>query len=466
MLATRVILVPINMGKHWTVMAIFPKHRIMLYLDSLWSLATHVFQWLFGYVETLFEIWNEALDIEKWVFINPHSTPKQDDDCNCGVFACINAYLACSMEPIEYSVNDITNIRYWVAKTLIEGKKVKRVKLTEPLKQISKNVAITDSLIEDHVPGATEEDSFHHSLLELLEKRDISREMADVVPLSPLTKSQTISADSNSGRKYTPKDIDPVSALNKSTINTKDSNSEVSHVTKGTKFKMPITYVTNKDIQKFKMVAKNRYYVELRQTNSYCLYMSQQREFDGKLTFKQLSEGWRNLSKGEIEDLRQLALYRNRENKRYLNYRTMLDDISINDWKSFLRCKGQQIRDFLSREMESFERGRRNHDPFKFSEKSDEDILEDLTDEFNKTFGDKIFRDRTNSDASFHARDVAFEWALEQYKQRYIQKPYRLFDLVREHLKSERDILEVYCSEEIPTSVKERVLKQIRYSSW
>ena len=162
------------------------------------------------------------------------------------------------------------------------------------------------------------------------------------------------------------------------------------------------------------MVAKNRYYVELRQTDSYRLYMSQQREFDGKLTFKQLSEGWRNLSKGEKEDLRQLALYRNRENKRYLKYRTMLDDISINDWKSFLRCKGQQIRDFLSREMESFERGRRNYDPFKFSEKSDEDILEDLTDEFNKTFGDQIFLDRTNSDASFHARDVAFEWALEQ----------------------------------------------------
>ena len=143
-------------------------------------------------------------------------------------------------------------------------------------------------------------------------KRDISQETADFVPLSPLTKSQTISADSNSRKE---KDIDPVSALKKSTTNTKDSNSEVSHVSKGIKFKMPITYVTNKDMQKFKMVAKNRYYVELRQTNSYRLYMSQQREFDGKLTFKQLSEGWRNLSKGEKEDLRQLALYRNRENK-------------------------------------------------------------------------------------------------------------------------------------------------------
>ena len=116
-------------------------------------------------------------------------------------------------------------------------------------------------------------------------------------------------------------------------------------------------------------------------------------------------------------------MYKNRENKRYLKYRTMPDDISINDWKSFLRCKGQQIRDFLSREMESFDRGRRNYDPFKFSEKSDEDILEDLTDEFNKTFSGQNFRDRTNSDASFHARDVAFEWALEQYKQKYIQKP-------------------------------------------
>ena len=45
---------------------------------------THVFQPLFGYVETLSEMWNEALDIEKWVYINPHSTPKQDDDFNCG----------------------------------------------------------------------------------------------------------------------------------------------------------------------------------------------------------------------------------------------------------------------------------------------------------------------------------------------------------------------------------------------
>ena len=189
-----------------------------------------------------------------------------------------------------------------MAKTLIEAKKVKRVKLTEPLKQISKNVAITNSLIENHIPGAAEEDSFHHSLLELLDKRDIG--MADFVPLSPLTKSQTISADSNSGKENTPKYIDPVSALSKSTTNTKNSNSEVSHASKGIKFKMSITYVTNKDIQKFKMVAKNRYYVELRETNSYRLYMSQQREFDGKLTFKQLSERWQNLSKVEKEDLR------------------------------------------------------------------------------------------------------------------------------------------------------------------
>ena len=87
-------------------MTIFPKHRVMLYLDSLWSPATHVFQWLFGYVETLSEIWNEAFDVEKWLFINLQSTLKQDDDCNCGVFSCINAYLACSTEPIEYSVND------------------------------------------------------------------------------------------------------------------------------------------------------------------------------------------------------------------------------------------------------------------------------------------------------------------------------------------------------------------------
>ena len=249
----------------------------------------------------------------------PTSCSKQADNYNCGVFACINAYLASSTKPIEYSVYDIASICYWVAKTLIEAKKVKRVKLTKPLKQKSKNVAITYSLIEDHIPGATEEDSFHHSLIELLENRDISHETADFVPVSPLTKSQTISADSNSGKENTPKDIDPVSALNKSTTNTKDSNSEVIHVSEGVKFKMAITYVTNKDIQKFKMVAKNRYYVELRQTNSYRLCMSQQREFDGKLTFRQLSEGWRNLSKVEKEDLRQLALYRNHENKQMIS---------------------------------------------------------------------------------------------------------------------------------------------------
>ena len=45
--------------------------------------------------------------------------PFQNDDCNCGVFACINTFTTMNIKYNKYQETDASMLRYWIASTVI-----------------------------------------------------------------------------------------------------------------------------------------------------------------------------------------------------------------------------------------------------------------------------------------------------------------------------------------------------------
>ena len=83
---TRLILIPVSLGNHWTLIGIYIVERVVIYLDSAVSPVVKVFRNILGYLERLFLHWKVPFSIEEWLLLAPQNVPKQKDNYSCGVF--------------------------------------------------------------------------------------------------------------------------------------------------------------------------------------------------------------------------------------------------------------------------------------------------------------------------------------------------------------------------------------------
>ena len=60
-----------------------------------------------------------CFDENQWTLVSPNIIPFQDDNCNCGVFACINAFNAMNIKYNKYQEADASVLRYWIASIVI-----------------------------------------------------------------------------------------------------------------------------------------------------------------------------------------------------------------------------------------------------------------------------------------------------------------------------------------------------------
>ena len=54
---TRLILIPVSLGIHWTLIGIYIVEKVVIYLDSEVSPVVNVFRNILGYLERLFVHW-------------------------------------------------------------------------------------------------------------------------------------------------------------------------------------------------------------------------------------------------------------------------------------------------------------------------------------------------------------------------------------------------------------------------
>ena len=80
-------------GQHWSMASVYPKLKLILHFDSKHSVYLDVFQAVLYLPKKNSQQTGIYFDVNQWTLVSPNIIPFQNDDCNCGVFECINAFM-------------------------------------------------------------------------------------------------------------------------------------------------------------------------------------------------------------------------------------------------------------------------------------------------------------------------------------------------------------------------------------
>ncbi|KAJ1921196.1 SUMO1 sentrin specific peptidase 1 [Mycoemilia scoparia] len=107
-----IIIVPVHLGVHWCLAAIWPKEKKINYYDSMGGTNTHCLEILLDYLgnETKDKL-KKPFDADHWVTSCPKDIPMQANGYDCGVFSCTFAeYLTRRLE-FTFSQKNMIYIR-------------------------------------------------------------------------------------------------------------------------------------------------------------------------------------------------------------------------------------------------------------------------------------------------------------------------------------------------------------------
>ncbi|KAH9898641.1 hypothetical protein F4778DRAFT_742395 [Xylariomycetidae sp. FL2044] len=113
------ILIPVNLGNHWTLMLVRPRRRRFSYVDSFQALNNyHLSQlrnWVSGFL-------GDNFIVQDWMH-EVYKSPRQSNSYDCGVFVITNAiYLALGIAAEDsYMEKDLAMQRYRIAGMLLNG---------------------------------------------------------------------------------------------------------------------------------------------------------------------------------------------------------------------------------------------------------------------------------------------------------------------------------------------------------
>ncbi|KAK7755885.1 hypothetical protein SLS62_002172 [Diatrype stigma] len=111
-------LFPINLGNHWTLMAIRPSLRTMAYVDSFRSAGMNHLNTAKAFLASFL---GDKYDKDEWNTVK-YRVPQQTNSYDCGMFVITNAiYLALGLDPSEYKQSDMPLMRRRMAAMLLNG---------------------------------------------------------------------------------------------------------------------------------------------------------------------------------------------------------------------------------------------------------------------------------------------------------------------------------------------------------
>ncbi|KTW30821.1 hypothetical protein T552_00532 [Pneumocystis carinii B80] len=113
------VLIPIHLGIHWCMSIINFKKKRFEYWDSLNGNSGRVFLLLRDY---LFQESGNTINLDDWIDYIPESGPIQTNGYDCGVFACKTAECIAREGSIDYTQDDIKELRKRMVANIIEGR--------------------------------------------------------------------------------------------------------------------------------------------------------------------------------------------------------------------------------------------------------------------------------------------------------------------------------------------------------
>ena len=102
-------------GQHWSMAIVYPKLKLILHFDSKYSVYLNEFQAFLYLLKQNSQQTGVCFSENQWMLVSPKIIPFQNGDCNCGVFAWINAFNAINIKYNKYQETDASMLRYWIA---------------------------------------------------------------------------------------------------------------------------------------------------------------------------------------------------------------------------------------------------------------------------------------------------------------------------------------------------------------
>ena len=116
--------------------SVHPKLKLILHFDSKHSVYLDVFQAVSYLLKQNSQQKGICFDENQWTLVSLNITPFQNDDCNCGVFASINAFNATNIKYNKYQETDASMLRYWIASIVISLNMQPRKQTSDRIKNI------------------------------------------------------------------------------------------------------------------------------------------------------------------------------------------------------------------------------------------------------------------------------------------------------------------------------------------
>ena len=103
-----VITIPIfhKGGQHWSMTSVYLRLKLILHFDSKHSVHLDAFQAVLYLLKRNSQQAGICFDENQWTLVSPNIIQFQNDDCNCGIFACINAFNAMIIKYNKYQETD------------------------------------------------------------------------------------------------------------------------------------------------------------------------------------------------------------------------------------------------------------------------------------------------------------------------------------------------------------------------
>ncbi|XP_052541952.1 sentrin-specific protease 2 [Tympanuchus pallidicinctus] len=109
-----IILVPIHLRSHWTLVVVDIRMKTITYFDSLGKRGDKICEAVFQYLQE--ESWEKRkvkLSLSEWTLhsMESHEIPQQSNGSDCGVFMCKYADYVCRDKPITFTEEDMPYFR-------------------------------------------------------------------------------------------------------------------------------------------------------------------------------------------------------------------------------------------------------------------------------------------------------------------------------------------------------------------
>ena len=133
-------------NRHWSIVGVCMRKKVVCHCDSLGKLYTEVHSIVFSFLKEVCQCSVIEINMSEWRFVSPKDIVPQNNCYDCGIHTCVNGYGMMRKAIINFEgESDCNEIRYWISSIVRNEQRHKKNKKRNNKNQ--KSVIIDPDLV-------------------------------------------------------------------------------------------------------------------------------------------------------------------------------------------------------------------------------------------------------------------------------------------------------------------------------